>query len=366
MKIVIAPDSFKESMSAPQAARAIERGLRAVTSDTCHIVPMSDGGEGFLDALAVALDAERREVDTIDCLGRPIRAQIGVAGPLAIIETSRSCGLDLIPSSERDIRRADTRGVGQLMRAALDAGAQRLLVGIGGSATNDGGAGMLTALGARFLDSSGEELEPNPDGLARLATVDTTGVDSRLAKVEIQVACDVTNPLLGSEGAAAIYGPQKGASTADVEFLDGVLDRLATCWDRERAERDGAGAAGGLGYALIMLGAQLRPGFDLVAEAVGLRELVADADLVITGEGKMDGQTLRGKVPAGVLGLAGSTPVIALAGSIEDEEALYRAGFVALIPLQRGPGDLEEALAAGEGNATRAAEMMMRLALLRL
>lgn len=362
MKIVIAPDSFKESMSAPRAAAAIERGLRRVAPDLdCHSVAMSDGGEGFLDALAASLEARREEVDTIDCLGRPVTAQIARAGDLAIIETSRSCGLDLIRPADRSIRTSDTRGVGRLIAAALDGGARRLILGIGGSATNDGGAGMLSELGARFEDGEGNALEPTPRGLSRLARVDTSGVDPRLEKVEIQVACDVTNPLVGPRGAAAVYGPQKGASEDDVAYLDGVLENLARCWDPERASEEGAGAAGGLGYALLMLGAALRPGFDLVAEAVGLAELIASADLVLTGEGKMDGQTLQGKVPAGVLSLAGDIPVVAFAGAIEEESELYRAGFAGLVPLVREPVSLEEALAGGEENLARAAEMVMRL-----
>lgn len=368
MNIVIAPDSFKESVGAPRAAKALKEGvLRALPDAKCTLIAMSDGGEGFMDAVAASLGARRRCVPTLDCLGRLIDADIASSGSTAIIETSRACGLDLIAPAERSIRDADTRGVGCLILRALDEGAEELLVGIGGSATTDGGAGMLAELGARFLDSEGRELGTTPRELDRVTDVDFGGLDPRLTETKIRVACDVNNPLVGANGAAAIFGPQKGATARDVEFLDGILVKLRDASGRgELAGREGAGAAGGLGFALLLLGAELIGGVDLVADAVGLEEKMSGADLVLTGEGSMDAQTLMGKTPAGVAARARrlGVPVIAFAGRIKDEAKLLLGGFDALVPIVRAPQSLEEALADGEANLAAAGEMAMRLLLI--
>jgi glycerate 2-kinase len=363
MRIVIAPDSFKESMTAAEAAAAIERGVRtALPEAVCTVLPVADGGEGTLDALAAALGAERRGVDTGDALGRPVRAAFALAADgLAVIEVAQAVGLGLL-DGRRDIFHATTTGVAALVLAALDAGATRLLVGLGGTATCDGGAGLLAGLGVRFLDAAGRDVRPDPDGLADLARVDASALDSRARAVSMTLACDVTNPLLGPTGAAAVFGPQKGATPEQVPMLDVVLakvaDGLAAAGFADVRHRPGAGAAGGLGAAFLALGADLRPGFGVVADAIALEPAIASADLVITGEGSLDAQTGSGKAPAGVAALATrhGVPVLAFAGRVPDPDAALRLGFAAAVPiagslplaqaLVRGPELLEAAVAA--------------------
>ncbi len=370
MKIVCAPDSFKESMTAAAAAAAMARGVRQVFPDAEVVeVPLSDGGEGFLEALAASLGARLVDAEVADALWRPIRATFGLTDDgLAVIEMAKAAGLEQISPADRDIWASSTSGVGDLVLAALDAGARRLVIGLGGSATNDGGAGMLDALGVRYLDAEGVRLTPTPAGLAAVASVDASGLDSRLAEVEVTVASDVTHPLCGPEGASFVFGPQKGASDDDVTRLDAWLARLAVLDDGEaEACQPGAGAAGGLGYALLRhLGAVIRPGVDVVTEAVGLAEIVADADLVLTGEGSVDAQTLSGKTPAGVAAIArqAGVEVVILAGRVlPGAEVLLEHGVRAMVPIAPAGVSLPEAVAAGPRNLERAAAMVVRLVL---
>lgn len=354
MRIVCAPDSFKHALTAREAATAMARGVRAVWPDAEAVeVPMSDGGEGFTDAVVDALDAELVDVDVLDALGRPATGRVAVSGDLAALEVASAVGLEALADDERDLWASDTRGVGRLIAAALDAGATELLVGLGGSATNDGGAGMLAALGVRFLDAGGGELGTTPADLRRLDTVDASGLDPRLADVRVRVASDVDNPLCGERGASAVFGPQKGATDADVEGLDAVLARLADAsGSRPVADAPGAGAAGGLGFALMaFLGAELVPGAGLVAEVVGLDRTIAGADLVLTGEGSVDAQTLSGKAPAGVAEVARAqgVPVVLFGGRVTpDADVLLERGIEAIVRVTPAGTPLPEALARAE------------------
>lgn len=381
MRVVIAPDSFKESMSARDAAEAIARGVRSVVPGAaCTLVPVSDGGEGFTASLSAALDATLCTVTVADALGPPVRAELALATraapPTAVVEMASAAGLMHISPEERDPWRATTRGVGELLSHALDllGDGGRILIGIGGSATNDGGVGLLHALGVRFYDSDGSSLSPDPSSLAgRLAHIDTSRLDPRLERVRVEVASDVTNPLLGSNGASAVFGPQKGANPAMVAELDRYLEELVEAAEasdpaldaRAHATEAGAGAAGGLGWALTtFLGAHFEPGFDLVARTVNLEGAIADADLVITGEGSIDAQTLSGKAPAGVAALAKrhGVPCLALAGRVgQGADVLYAHGVSALVPIVQGVATLDEALKDGPRNLERAAEMSLRL-----
>ena len=368
MKIVCAPDSFKESMSAAQAAAALAEGVRRVAPDAeCAEIPMADGGEGFTESLADALGLSAVEAPVLDAYGRPALARFALADGLAVMECAQAIGLGMVPPERRRIREASTFGVGQMILAALDGGAREFLFGIGGSATNDGGAGMLRALGVRFLDAEGRELDGSPASLARLDSIDASGLDPRAAAATFKIACDVDNPLLGPRGSSAVYGPQKGASPEDVAFLDGTLERLARTAGHldSFAAAPGAGAAGGLGYAFsAFLGGELQSGADLVVEAVGLAEAVKGADFVFTGEGAMDRQTLMGKTLSGVARAAAGVPIVAFAGRLgEGVEELYSHGFVGLVPIVAGVTTLEEALAGGREALADAAERTVRLLL---
>ena len=368
MKVVLAPDSFKEAMTAAEAAAAMARGVRAVVPDAEIVeVPMSDGGEGFTDAVAAALGAQVRGVDTIDALGRPVTGRLAMSGGTAVFEMASAAGLELIGREMRDVRASDTRGVGRMIRAVLDARADRLLLGIGGSATNDGGAGMLAGLGVRFPYRAARAIGTSPRELEALARVDASGLDPRLKGLRIDVACDVDNPLLGERGASAVFGPQKGASEQDVGYLDAVLARWARLSGHgDLVERAGAGAAGGLGFALMaFLDARLEPGIELVVRTVGLMQAVTGADLVLTGEGSVDAQTLAGKTPAGVAGAAArqGVPTVVVAGRVRpDGDVLLAAGCVAVISTSQGEtANLAEVLRAAPENAERAAATVMRL-----
>ena len=360
MRIVLAPDSFKESMTAPEAAAAMARGVVvAVPEAECTVIPMADGGEGTTETLIAALGAVRRDVTARDPLGRPVRAGYGLtADGLAVMEVAAAVGIGLVAPAERDVMRSDSRGVADLVLDALDAGADRLLVGLGGSATTDGGAGLLAGLGVRLLDAAGSDVASTPVGLDRLVRVDVSGLEPRLSRLRIDLASDVTNPLLGPLGSAAIFGPQKGATPAQVPVLDAALGRLADALVQaglpDVRDVPGAGAAGGLGMAFLSLGARLRPGVEVVAEAVGLDDAIAGADLVLTGEGALDAQTAAGKTPAGVLAVAArhGVPVIAFAGRLGT--GIDDLGFASCVPIVAESVDLATALREGPANLERA------------
>jgi glycerate kinase len=325
-RVVVAPDSFKGSLSAIDAARAMERGVRRTWPDAEVVkVPIADGGEGTVAAMVMATGGGFRETRVSGPLGEPVLARWGVLGDgeTAVVEMAAASGLPLVPEGRRDPRVTSTRGTGELLRAALDAGFRRIVVGIGGSATNDGGSGMARALGVRFLDASGRELPEGGAALASLDRLDLRGVDARLAGAEILVACDVDNPLTGPRGASAVYGPQKGATPEVVLELDAALGRLAevarAATGRDVAELPGAGAAGGLGAGLLFFTpARLVPGVELVLGAARFDDLVRGAALVVTGEGRTDAQTAMGKAPVGVARVAGrhGVPVLLVSGSL--------------------------------------------------
>ena len=372
MKVVIAPDSFKESLSAAQAAEALRRGVLAAVPDAeCTLIPLADGGEGTVAALTGALHGELVTADVTGPLGAPVRASYGwvAAERLAVIEAAAAVGLDLVPRAERDVWHATSRGVGELLLDALDRGAARVVVGLGGTATNDGGAGLLQALGLRLLDEAGADIAPGPAGLEHLASADPAGLDPRLQALDVLIASDVTNPLLGPSGASAVFGPQKGATARQVTLLDAALARLAPVLDAlaGRGVRDmpGAGAAGGLGAALLACtDAVSRPGIEVVMEAARLPRALDGADLVLTGEGSVDAQSLQGKTPFGVAraAAAAGVPVIVFAGRVgPGAEALHEHGVTAIVPITRAAMSLEEALAAGAANLQAAATTAFRL-----
>jgi glycerate 2-kinase len=336
MRVVIAPDKFKGSLTAAEAATLIEAGLRRARPDVeTVLLPIADGGDGTLAAI-LAGGAERVEAQVTGPTGEPVAAAFALTGDDgAMVEMAEASGLRRLPAGRFAPRDATTYGTGELILAALDRGARRLLLGIGGSATTDGGTGMAAALGVRFLDALGKDLPPGGASLMRLARVDVTELDPRIAKTSVTVACDVDNPLTGPNGAAAVYGPQKGAAGDDVLLLDSALRRYARVLRDDLgldvAEVPGAGAAGGLGAgAIAFLGATLRPGIELVLDAVGFDAAVAGADLVITGEGSLDAQSLRGKAPHGVAkaATAHGVPVIALAGQVSVPEPRLRAAGI--------------------------------------
>ncbi|MBB2495173.1 glycerate kinase [Aquipseudomonas ullengensis] len=355
MKIVIAPDSFKESLSAPDVAAAIGRGWRQVFAQAEIVLrPMADGGEGTVDAVLAAVGGERRECTVRGPLGTPVLAHWGWLGnATAVIEMAAASGLHWVPREQRDATRTSSYGTGELIRQALDAGARRIILGLGGSATNDGGAGLLQALGIRFLDRNGAELPPGGAALAQLDQLDVSGLDARLLQAQVEVAADVDNPLCGPRGASHVFGPQKGASPAQVELLDAALahyaQRVAATLGEDHSRLPGVGAAGGLGFACkAFLHATFRPGIELVAELSALAEAVQGADLLVTGEGRLDSQSLHGKTPVGVarIAKAAGVPVIALAGSLgEGYQQVYGAGIDAAFSLVPGPLSLEQALA---------------------
>jgi glycerate kinase len=335
MKIAIVPNAFKGSLTAMEAAACIERGLKKSLGRVSMVkIPMADGGDGTVPAIVEATRGRLVRCGVHDPLGRRIRSVFGITGDgrTAVIEMALASGLALLKPGERNPMLAGTRGTGELIRAALDQGVREIVVGIGGSATNDGGTGMARALGVRFFDSRNRELEEGGGALQRLARIDVSGLDRRLERVAVSVACDVSNPLCGPRGASAVYGPQKGATPAMVKHLDEGLKRLAAVIRRDLglqvARLPGAGAAGGLGAGLVaFLGARRRPGSDLVTETIGLDRRIAGCDLVVTGEGRLDGQTVFGKAPAGVAAVAGKhgIPVIAICGSLGPDAGSLRA-----------------------------------------
>ena len=372
MNIVIAPDSFKGCLSSEAAANAIERGVRrALPHAAIAKIPIADGGEGTLDSLLASAGGRRVAARASGPLGDPADAEYGVlAGGAAVVEMAKASGLGLVPEARRDPLRASTYGTGQLIRAALDDGCRDFVLAVGGSATNDGGAGMLQALGLRLLDADGTALAPGVGGgdLARVASIDDSNWDPRVAASRFVLASDVANPLLGPSGASRVFAPQKGASPEDVERLERGMANWADVVERHTGvrlhDRPGAGAAGGLaGAYLAFFSAELRRGIDVVLEVSPFRDAVQGADLVITGEGRIDSQTASGKTPMGVAQEArkAGVPTIAIAGSVGPGiEALYPHGIEAVFSLTNGPMTLAEAMDRAETLLEHAAEQIVR------
>lgn len=372
MHIVILPDSYKGSLSSMQVADALEAGFLAIWPDAaCHKLAIADGGEGTVDALLSAKEGVRRTVKVQGPLGTPVQAEYGLfADGTAIIEMAAASGLPLLAKEERDPLRASTFGTGQLLLDALEQGCTRIMMGIGGSATNDGGTGMARALGARFLDKEGNELAPGGAALINLAKVDVSGLDERLAKTDITLLSDVTNPLCGENGASHVFGPQKGADAAGVKQLDAALAHYAKVvlqdTGKDLVAQPGAGAAGGLGFGMMAFaGAKAQKGIEAILDAIEADKYLQKADLVVTGEGRMDGQTVNGKAAMGVALRAKKygKPVLAVVGSIgEGADAVYAHGIDAIISIPDAPMPLEHALKNSaplvRQAAARAARMM--------
>lgn len=355
MKIVIAPDSYKESLSALEVATAIELGFREIWPEADYVkIPVADGGEGTVEAMVAATQGHLVHVDVTGPLGNTIQAFYGLSGDerTAFIEMAAASGLEQVPANLRDPLKTTSWGTGELIRHALDAGVEHIIIGIGGSATNDGGAGMVQALGARLLDSQDEDIAHGAMGLESLTRIDISQLDPRLAGCRIEVACDVTNPLTGKEGASVVFGPQKGATAEMIPRLDRALTHYAQLIARDLdvnvLELAGGGAAGGMGAALYAFcGAQLRRGIEIVTDALRLDACVADADLVVTGEGRIDSQTIHGKVPVGVAKIAKryNKPVIGIAGSLTaDVGVVHLHGLDAVFSVIYTICSLDEAL----------------------
>ncbi|WP_372965244.1 glycerate kinase [Marinobacter sp.] len=371
MRIVITPDSFKECLSAKEVASAIARGWRkAAPGDDIMEIPLADGGEGTTATLTDALGGQLHTVSVAGPLGELIEARFGLVnnGETAIIEVAEASGLHCVPAEARNALQASSRGTGELILAALEHRPKKLIMGLGGSATTDGGAGILQALGARLLDGQGHDIGPGGAGLAQLAKADLEPAIHRLNGIELIVACDVTNPLLGPEGAAAVFGPQKGANSAEVRQLDTNLAHFAELAQKQGldiASFPGSGAAGGIGGMVKgILGAQLQPGIELIMEAVKLAQHIRNADLVITAEGAIDAQSAFGKTPAGVSRLAQScgVPVIGLCGKLGAELApLHDAGLTAAFSITPAPITLSEAYAQADANLEHSAEQLAHL-----
>jgi len=359
MKIVIAPDSFKESLSALEAAESIEKGFKRVIPNAEYVkVPMADGGEGTVQSLVDATRGEIISKTVTGPLGDPVDAFFGILGNkrTAVIEMAAASGLHLVPAEKRNPLVTTTKGTGELIAAALDHGVNHIIIGIGGSATNDGGAGMAKALGARLLDKNGMEIGEGGGALYHLASINLSEFDPRLATIKIEVACDVDNPLTGEKGASAIFGPQKGATLEMIAELDKNLGHFAAVVERDLGKKindvPGAGAAGGLGGGLLaFLPSELKRGVEIVIEATGLAHIVKDADLVITGEGKIDGQTIFGKTPIGVAKTAKKygVPVVGIAGNVsKDSYVVHEYGIDAIFSIVPGVILLEDAFKHAE------------------
>ncbi|MGU0036456.1 glycerate kinase [Enterobacter mori] len=366
MKIVIAPDSYKESLSALEVATAIERGFREIFPSANYVkLPVADGGEGTVEAMVAATQGRIIHVPATGPLGEPVEGFYGLSGDdqSAFIEMAAASGLELVPPSQRNPLKTTSWGTGELIRHALDAGVKHIIIGIGGSATNDGGAGMVQALGAKLLDAAQKPVGLGGGELATLAHIDLTGLDKRLKACRIEVACDVTNPLTGEEGATAVFGPQKGATPEMIVTLDNALAHyaqvIARDLDIDVLNLSGGGAAGGMGAALYAFcGAQLRQGIEIVTDALHLADQVADADLVITGEGRIDSQTIHGKVPVGVANVAKrfNRPVIGIAGSLTaDVGVVHEHGIDAVFSVIYTICSLEDALENASENVRMAA-----------
>ena len=372
MKIVIAPDSYKGSIYASDAARAMEDGVRRVLPDAeVVLVPVADGGDGTLETLVETSGGRIITSDVTGPLGETVSAQWGAMGDgvTAVAEMARTSGLALVRLEDRDPLNATTYGLGEVILEALEAGYRRFILGIGGSATNDAGAGMAQALGVRLLDMDGADLPPGGAALARLARIDTSGLDPRAVEAEFDVACDVNNPLTGPEGASAVYGPQKGATPGMIEQLDAALANFAEVVKRDLGadvnDVPGSGAAGGLGGGIMaFLGGRLRPGVDIVLDTVDLASRLDGADLIITGEGCMDFQTVYNKAPIGVARLAGerNVPVIGVSGSLGDGFTdVHEHGIAAAVAITHAPMTLDEATERVAELIASATEQALRL-----
>lgn len=372
MKIVIAPDSFKESLTALEVANAIETGFKQIFPNAEYVkLPMADGGEGTVQSLVDATQGSLIETEVTAPLGNQVKSFFGLSGDgkTAIIEMAAASGLHLVPMDKRDPCQTTSFGTGELIKKALDLGVQHIILGIGGSATNDGGAGMLQALGLRLLDKNGQSIGFGGAALSNLAEIQMADLDPRLQHVEIEVACDVNNPLCGERGASAIFGPQKGATPEMVKELDAALAHFAKIAERDCGkkikEQPGAGAAGGMGGGLLLLpNVQLKAGVQIVLDNLKFADQAKEADLVITGEGRMDAQSVLGKTPIGVARIAKqfNKPVIAIVGCLrEDYEVVYEHGIDAVFPIIRNLGDLPTILKQGEQNLISTAQNVARL-----
>jgi len=369
-RVLVAADKFKGSLTAVEVAERVTAGLRRIVPDlTVEALPVADGGDGTV-AAAVAAGFQRREVRVTGPLGDRVTAAYALRDGTAVVEMAEASGLQRLPSGVLAPLTASTYGSGELVRAALDAGARSIVFGVGGSATTDGGAGMLSALGARFVTASGEPVAPGGGGLAELASADLSGLDPRLGSVEFVLASDVDNPLTGPKGAPAVYGPQKGASPKDVERLDAALAHFTKVLEvavgpkaAEYAASPGAGAAGGIGYGALLLGAAFRPGIEVMLDVLGFAPALERADLVITGEGSLDEQTLHGKAPAGVAAAARAADkeVVAVCGRLAlPPEVLGRAGIRRAYALTDLEPDVAKCIAEAGPILERTAERIAR------
>lgn len=370
--IVLAPDSFKESMTAKEVCVAMERGIKKVNSNIqCIHVPMADGGEGTMQSLVDATGGEVYSLEVVGPLGNRVKAEYGILGngEIGVLEMASASGIHLVSLEERNPLITTTYGTGELIKACLDRGVKKLLIGIGGSATNDGGVGVIQALGGRLLDKEGNELGFGGGELEKLDRIDLTNFDRRLKDVVIEVACDVSNPLCGENGASYIFGPQKGASVEMIKILDNNLKHYAKVikeqFDKDVLEIAGAGAAGGLGAGLmVFLNGNLKKGIEIVIEYSGLEKKVKNCDMVWTGEGSIDFQTQYGKTPLGVATVAKkyNKPVVALAGRVGDDiDILYEKGIDSIFGIMRGVTTIDEALKNGKENIERTSENIARL-----
>ena len=379
MNITIAIDSFKGSLSSMEAGQAVAKGIRRVMpSAEIRIRPLADGGEGTTEALTAGLGGELKSLTVTGPLGRPVTASYGLIRErkMAVLEMASAAGLTLISQEERNPLEATTYGVGEMIRDAIGEGCRHFLVGIGGSATNDGGTGMLSALGFQFLDSEGQPIPLGAKGLENLARISAENARPELSQCSFHIACDVTNPLCGENGCSAVYGPQKGADPEMIRQMDHWMERYgdlaARTFPAADKEAPGAGAAGGLGFAfLTFLNGSLESGVGMVLKEINLKDDIRDADLVITGEGRLDAQTVMGKAPIGVAHLAKEygKPVIAFSGAVTREAGLCNQhGIDAFFPIRRSVVSLQEALDPGEAriNAADTAEQVFRLIQLKL
>ncbi|MBL4830418.1 MAG: glycerate kinase [Aliivibrio sp.] len=373
MKVVIAPDSYKESLTAKEVCNAIETGFRRVFPDAeYHSVPVADGGEGTVQSLVDATNGKLVEVELTGPLGNPVLAFYGILGDdsnTAVIEMAAASGLHHVPPLYRDPKNTTSFGTGELITLALNTGVKRLIIGLGGSATNDGGIGMMAALGVRFLDQNGQSVPLNGQGLHQIESIDISHLNPKLNECELLIASDVDNPLCGELGASAIFGPQKGATSADVEYLDNGLqhysNKIEQCLQVSVAQTKGSGAAGGMGAAFMAFTrAVIKPGITVVLEAVDLISKMENTDLVLTGEGRIDEQTVHGKTPMGVAQLAKqfSIPVIGIAGCLgKNHQVVYECGIDAVFAATPRALSLDEALEHASENVTNLAENIANL-----